>query len=178
NSMDVAINGRGSCALPSSLGETGSSCNGQFMRDADGFIINNAKHQLLGQALDNNGAPAGPAGTPIQLTNDSSPPQKAENMTMTANMDSRAANKSTSPIDFSDPSTYNFVTSQTVYGDNGAPIAVNYYFRKIGDQTPGDATAVPPDPGMGGQWEVYMSADGNTNAASASLDTSTTPPTP
>ena len=178
NNLDLAINGRGFFALSTSQGETVYSRNGQFKRDADGFIVNNEKHQLQGQALDESGAPAGPAGTPIQLTNEGSPPQRATEITMTANLDSRARNLSAIPIDFADPDTYNFVTSQTVYGDNGAPIAVNYYFRKTGDPTPGDASAVPPDPGVGGRWEVYMSADGNTNAASASLDTSTTPPTP
>lgn len=179
NSMDLAINGRGFFALSTSQGETVYSRNGQFKRDQNGYIINNEKHQLLGQALDDSGAPAGPAGTPIQLTNDGSPPQKATAISITANLDSRAtilgANDASgtfvpTPIDFSSAKSYNFVTSQTAYGDNGAPIALNYYFKKTADPTPGDATAVPPDPGTGGTWEVYLSADGNTNAASVQDD--------
>jgi flagellar hook protein FlgE len=176
NSMDLAINGRGFFALATSQGETVYSRNGQFKRDQDGYIINNEKHQLLGQALDASGAPAGPAGTAIKLTNDNSPPQKASAITITGNLDSRAtAIPTTTAVDFSSAKTYNFVTSQTVYGDNGAPIALNYYFKKIGDPTAGDATATPPDPGTGGQWEVYASADGNTNAASVTLDGSGNP---
>ena len=174
NALDLAINGRGFFALSTSQGETVYSRNGQFKRDKDGYIINNEKHQLLGQALDESGAPAGPAGTPIQLTNDGSPPLKASAISITANMDARARTIS-APVDFSDAKSYNFVTSQTAYGDNGAPIALNYYFKKITDPTPGDATATPPDPGTGGTWEVYMSADGNTNAASVSVDGSGLP---
>ncbi|RTL33621.1 MAG: flagellar hook protein FlgE [Burkholderiales bacterium] len=174
NSMDLAINGRGFFALANSQGETVYSRNGQFKRDASGYIVNNEGHQLLGQALDPNGAPAGPAGTAIQLNNDSSPPQKAAAISMTANLDAKAA-KITNPVDFSNSKTYNFVTSQTAYGDNGAPIALNYYFVKTADATPGDPTATPPDPGTGGTWSVYMSADGNTNAASVQNDGSGNP---
>lgn len=178
NNLDLAINGRGFFALADSQGETVYSRNGQFKRDANGYLINNEKHQLLGQALDASGAPAGPAGTPIQLTNDSSPPQKASAITMTANMDARAKIP-TAPIDFSNSSSYNFVTSQTAYGDNGAPIALNYYFKKTAAATPGDPTLTPPDPGVGGTWTVYMSADGNTNAASVQNDGGSPPlPTP
>lgn len=184
NALDLAINGRGFFALSTSQGETVYSRNGQFKRDKDGYIVNNEKHQLLGQALDANGAPAGPAGTPIQLTNDGSPPLKASAISMTANLDARASmlgandnsgNFVLTPTDFSNAKSYNFVTPQTVYGDNGAPIAINYYFKKTADATPGDATQTPPDPGTGGTWEVYMSADGNTNAASVTLDSNGAP---
>src|SRR5690606_18443520 len=75
NTLDLAINGRGFFALTTAQGETVYSRNGQFKRDKDGFLVNNEKHQLLGQALDAAGSPAGPAGSPIQLTNDSSAPQ-------------------------------------------------------------------------------------------------------
>jgi len=171
NNLDLAINGQGFFALQTPQGETVYSRNGQFKRDANGYIVNDEQHQLLGQALDASGAPAGPAGTPIQLTNAASPPQKASAISMTANLDAKATTIPTSTsVDFSKSSTYNFVTSQTVYGDNGAPIALNYYFKKITDATPGDPTATPPDPGVGGTWEVYASADGNTNASSVQVD--------
>ncbi|MEY4767118.1 MAG: flagellar hook protein FlgE [Pseudomonadota bacterium] len=171
NNLDLAINGRGFFALSTPEGETVYSRNGQFKRDADGFIVNNSKHQLLGQALDATGAPAGPAGSPIQLTNDVSPPQKAESISMTANIDARETVETDTTgavkaIDFTDSTSYNFVTSQTVYGDNGAPIALNYYFKKVAEPTAGDPSATPADPGTGGRWEVYVSADGNSNATS------------
>ena len=166
NTLDLAINGRGFFALTTAQGETVYSRNGQFKRDKDGFLVNNEKHQLLGQALDAAGSPAGPAGSPIQLTNDSSAPQAASKISMTANVDASAQVPVNPTIDFTDASTYNFVTSQTVYGDNGAPVAVNYYFRKVADAVAADPAAIPPVAAAGGQWEVYMTADGNTNAAS------------
>jgi flagellar hook protein FlgE len=184
NNLDLAINGRGFFALSTPQGETVYSRNGQFKRDADGYIINNEKHQLLGQALDSTGAPAGPSGTPIQLTNDSSPPSKASAISMSANLDARANilgskdannNFTIAPIDFTNSKSYNFVTSQTAYGDNGAPIALNYYFKKIADPTPGDTTQMPPIPAAGSQYAVYLSADGNTNASSVQVDSNGLP---
>ena len=144
NAMDLAINGRGFFALSTTQGETVYSRNGQFKRDADGYIVNNEKHRLQGQALDETGAPAGPAGTPIQLTNDGSPPQPASAMRMVANLDSRARNLSGTGIDFANPDTYNFVTSQTVYGDNGAPTDGLSQFGKCSPSAFAIKTAICP----------------------------------
>jgi len=165
NNLDLAINGRGFFAMQTGQGETVYTRNGQFKRDASGYIVNNEKHQLLGQALDDTGAPSGPAGSPIRLSNDGSPPQKASAITMTANMDAKATIPAVA-VDFSNSKSYNFVTSQTAYGDNGAPVALNYYFRKVADAVAANPSAVPPVAAAGSQWSVYLSADGNTNAAS------------
>ena len=165
NNLDLAINGRGFFAMQTAQGETVYTRNGQFKRDASGYIVNNEKHQLLGQGLDDTGAPSGPAGSPIRLSNDGSPPQKASAITMTANMDAKATIPAVA-VDFSNSKSYNFVTSQTAYGDNGAPIALNYYFRKVADAVAADPAATPPVTAAGSQWAVYLSADGNTNAAS------------
>ena len=165
NNLDLAINGRGFFAMQTAQGETVYTRNGQFKRDASGYIVNNEKHQLLGQALDDTGAPSGPAGSPVRLNNDGSPPQKASAITMTANMDAKATIPAVA-VDFSNSKSYNFVTSQTAYGDNGAPIALNYYFRKVADAVAADPAATPPVTAAGSQWAVYLSADGNTNAAS------------
>ena len=165
NNLDLAINGRGFFALQTAQGETVYTRNGQFKRDASGYIVNNEKHQLLGQALDDTGAPSGPAGSPIRLSNDGSPPQKASAITLTANMDAKATVPAVA-VDFSNSKSYNFVTSQTAYGDNGAPVALNYYFRKVADAVAANPSAVPPVAAAGSQWAVYLSADGNTNAAS------------
>jgi len=165
NNLDLAINGRGFFAMQTAQGETVYTRNGQFKRDASGYIVNNEKHQLLGQALDDTGAPSGPAGSPIRLSNDGSPPQKASAVTMTANMDAKATIPAVA-VDFSNSKSYNFVTSQTAYGDNGAPVALNYYFRKVTDAVAANPSAIPPVAAAGSQWSVYLSADGNTNAAS------------
>jgi flagellar hook protein FlgE len=168
NNLDLAINGRGFFALKTAQGETVYSRNGQFKRDADGYLINNEKHQLLGQVLDAAGNAAGPTGTPLQLTNDSSPPQKASAIAMTANLNaSYKAIDGTKAIDFADSTTYSWTTTQTAYGDNGVPITLNYYFRKTADA----------DSVNGSAYDIYLSADGNTNAASVQAD-STGLPTP
>lgn len=181
NNLDLAINGRGFFALATDQGETVYSRNGQFKRDAQGFIINNEQHKLLGQALDETGAPAGPAGSPIQLSNEGSAPEPAEAITMTANLDARAKTiDSAIAVDFENSKSYNFVTSQTVYGDNGAPVALNYYFRKVADAVAEDLSAVPPVAAQGATWDIYVTADGNTNAASINPPgaATTVPPPP
>ncbi|TDP83657.1 flagellar hook protein FlgE [Aquabacterium commune] len=165
NNLDLAINGRGFFAMQTAQGETVYTRNGQFKRDASGFIVNNEKHQLLGQALDDTGAPSGPAGSPVRLSNDGSAPQKASAITLTANMDAKATIPAVA-VDFANSKSYNFVTSQTAYGDNGAPVALNYYFRKVTDAVAANPSATPPVAAAGSQWAVYLSADGNTNAAS------------
>lgn len=174
NNLDLAINGRGFFALQTAQGETVYSRNGQFKRNNEGYIVNNEQHQLLGQALDDTGAPAGPTGSPIVLNNEGSAPQAASKITLTANLDAKASSIATG-VDFSNSKTYNFVTSQTAYGDNGAPIALNYYFKKVADAVAADPSAVPPVTATGGQWEIYVSADGATNAASVSKDGSGNP---
>ena len=40
-----------------------------------------------------------------------------------------------SPIDFSDPTTYNNATSQTVYDAKGQSVALTYYFQKSATDT-------------------------------------------
>ena len=165
NNLDLAINGRGFFALETAQGETVYTRNGQFKRDAAGFIVNNEKHQLLGQALDDTGAPSGPAGSPIRLSNDGSAPLMASAITLTANVDAKATVPAVA-IDFANSKSYNFVTSQTAYGDNGSPIALNYYFTKVSDAVAEDLGATPPVAAAGATWSVYLSANGNTNAAS------------
>lgn len=165
NNLDLAINGRGFFALSTPQGEMVYSRNGQFKRDRDGFIVNNEQHRLQGMVI---GADGRTERGDIQLPNDAFPPQAAEAITMVANLDARAAIPA-DPIDLSNSRTYNFVTSQTVYGDNGGPVPVNYYFRKVTDSNATD----------GGQWEVYASANGNTNANSLITDGGSPPiPTP
>src|SRR6185312_4609084 len=52
NNLDLAINGQGFFALTTPQGETVYSRNGQFKQNAQGYLINDSNHQLLGQALD------------------------------------------------------------------------------------------------------------------------------
>ena len=54
------------------------------------------------------------------------------------------------PIDFSDPTTYNNATSQTVYDAKGQSVALTYYFQKASTDT----------------WNVYVAANGTPIATS------------
>nr|WP_315195478.1 flagellar hook protein FlgE [uncultured Aquabacterium sp.] len=158
NSLDVAINGRGFFGLLTPEGQYVYSRNGQFKRDSEGYLVNNERHQLLGRMLDDNGNVVS-SQTPIRLTNDTSPPQPAERITLALNLKADATVK-TGAVDLDVASTYDFVTSQSVYGDNGVPITVNYYFRKETAAVAANPSAVPPVAAAGGQWGVYMSANG------------------
>ena len=165
NNLDLAINGGGFFALQNAQGDTVYSRNGQFQRNTNGYIVNATGDELLGQALSSTGQASGPNGVPIQLSNNPLPPQAASAVSMTANLDAAATPPTVTPVDFSNSSSYNFVTSQTLYGVNGSPVNVNYYFVE----------SAAPTTTAGGSWNVYMSAGGNTNADSVSTDGSGNP---
>jgi flagellar hook protein FlgE len=150
NPMDLALNGAGFFQLKGSDGSVTYSRNGQFKVDRDGFIVNNNQQQLMGYPANTTGQIQPGAATAIQLPTGGIQPQVTGNIKMEMNLDSRAA--TTQPaapapgIDFTDATTYNNATSQTVYDDKGQDIAVTYYFQKTGTD----------------KWDIYATANGTT----------------
>jgi flagellar hook protein FlgE len=70
----------------------------------------------------------------------------------------RAAVSVAPQINFSDPTTYNKATSQTIYDAKGQDVALTYYFQKSGTDT----------------WNVFVTANGKTVSGT---DTAPTPVT-
>jgi flagellar hook protein FlgE len=147
--MDLAINGAGFFQLTDGKSPTQYSRNGQFKVDRDGFIVNNNLLRLMGYPADGNGVVQPGPAQPLQLPTAGIAPSATTRIELEMNLDSRSAitNPGTGvvpQIDFKDTSTYNNVTSITVYDAKGQNVAMTYYFQKTAND----------------QWNIYATADG------------------
>lgn len=143
NPLDLAVNGNGFFMLSTPNNQQVYSRNGQFKLNNEGFIVNNGGHKLLGYQADNGEIISGPP-QPLFLPTDGIQPQRTQEVTLEMTFDSRADIATGTVIDFDDPRTFNFATSQTVYDDKGQSLGLTYYFRKTGNDS----------------WDMYTTANG------------------
>ena len=153
--MDLAINGNGFFQVKDGNKPTMYSRNGQFKLDRDGFVVNNQGHKLLGYQADSQGTIISGAASPLQLPTSGIAPKATDAITLEMNFDSRQAVPTQTPLDFTDPRTYNFSTSQTMYDTKGQAVSLNYYFVKSSADN----------------WDMYATANGT-----PVLDDGGTPP--
>lgn len=147
NPLDLAINGSGFFQVTNGAGPNMYTRNGQFKQDRDGYLVNDQGHQLLGYPADSTGTIIPGKATPLQLPTAGISPRATDEANIEATLDSRvAATASTTPINFTDGTTYYKATSQTVYDSKGQDVALTYYFRKTATD----------------QWDVYATANGTT----------------
>jgi flagellar hook protein FlgE len=139
NPLDLAINGRGFFPLQTRSGETVYTRNGQFKLDRDGYVVNNEGMKL--KAVPQPIRLQTGLGAPVATGKGTDPTLKGVRIGI--NLDARQA-VPTSAFSFALPESYNFQTAQQVYDTQGAPLTMNYYFRK---------TAV-------NSWDVYASING------------------
>ena len=144
NPMDLAINGNGFFQLSDGRNPTIYSRNGQFKRNREGFIVNNEGHMLLGYQADNQGTIIPAQATALQLPTSGIEPNETDSITLEMTFDSRSKVATGTVIDFDDPNTYNFATSQTLYDIKGQGVGVTYYMRKTAADN----------------WDVYVTANG------------------
>lgn len=142
--MDMAINGNGFFQVTDGTKPTMYSRNGQFKVDRTGYIVNNQGHKLLGYQANLQGTIVAGAATPLQLPTSGIAPSATDEITLEMNFDSRQAVPTQTPVDFTDPRTYNFSTSQTLYDTKGQAISLNYYFVKTSADN----------------WDMYSTANG------------------
>lgn len=151
NPLDLAINGRGFFQVLRPSGDTAYTRNGQFKLDREGFVVDNLGNKLKAQPWDDAvGRAVGDAqpirlqaglGAPVATGSGSDPALRGIRMGINLNASSTVP---TLPIAFDQPATYNYATSQTLYDSQGAPLTMNYYFRK----TAADS------------WDVYATVNG------------------
>ncbi|HET8870950.1 MAG TPA: flagellar hook protein FlgE [Aquabacterium sp.] len=144
NPMDLAINGNGFFQVTDGNKPTMYTRNGQFKVDRNGFIVNNQGHKLLGYQADTQGTIVAGAATPLQLPTSGIAPRATDQIKMEMNFDSRQAIPTQTPVSLTDPRTYNFSTSQTVYDTKGQAVSLNYYFVKTAEDN----------------WDMYAAANG------------------
>ncbi|MDL2338917.1 MAG: flagellar hook protein FlgE [Pseudomonadota bacterium] len=151
NPLDLAINGRGFFQVQTSTGETMYTRNGQFKLNRDGYVVNNGGMKLAAQQWDEGAGRAAGNAVPIKLQSGLGLPVATGSGTdpalkgvrLAINLDARK-DVPTTAFSFAQPDSYNFSTSQSVYDSQGAPLTMNYYFRKTAANA----------------WDVYASING------------------
>jgi flagellar hook protein FlgE len=144
-SLDLALSGEGFFTL-SAGGAMAYSRAGNFGTDRDGFVVNPAGQRLQvflpnanGQGFD-----TGRMGD-LQLASGDSPPSATGKVEVGTNLPANAAAPIVSPFDATDPASYNYTTSLTVYDSLGASHSQSLYYIK---------TANP------NEWQVQTQIDG------------------
>lgn len=176
NNLDLAINNDGFFILKS--GATGANStgtiqytrNGQFQVDRNGYIVNNGD-RLQGWTASTAGLiTQGPVGD-LKMQTSLLPAKVTTTIGMGVNLDARLTTPTVTPLNPSNPLTFNWSNSSTVYDSLGSPHTLTLYYNK-GTPTAG-----------GTPWTVTPYMDGVSAGASKTLnfDTAgaltTTPPT-
>lgn len=155
NSLDMAINGGGFFRLDTN-GVISYTRNGQYQLDKSGYIVNANGDRLMGYQADASGNIT--AGSPVDLKmnlSDINPKTTAKAQTK-INLDSRTV-APTNPFSATDPTTFNYTTSMTVYDSLGNAKTFTSYFVKTGAN----------------QWDVQGSIDGTALGSLGTLNFNT-----
>lgn len=147
--LDVAISGQGFFRMQDPNGSVYYTRNGQFSKDAKGFLTNAQGMYLTGYPA--SGTPPtiqqGADPVPIQIPTGLMPAKVSENGSMVLNLNS--ANKAIASSITFDPNkvdTYTYATSMTTYDSLGNVHNMNLYFVK------GVSTTTAP---ITTTWKVY-----------------------
>lgn len=163
NALDLAINGNGFFRL-SDNGAAAYTRAGNFQVDRDGFIVTNQNQRLQAFQIGNTGEINGQIGD-LQIDSSLIDPEPTSQVSITANLDSRAV---TPTIPFGgphdafavppvvpDPESFNATTSVTVYDGLGNSHVMSLYFVK---------GAAP------NEWAVHSTIDGVTTSGPDALN--------
>ncbi len=149
NNLDLAISQDGFFRLQNDAGSVYYSRNGQFTRDKDGNIINMQGLQLTGYPASGTPPVVLPGAQPIPLNipQDAMLANASTTGEMVVNLNSNST-AITTAFNASDPSTYHYVSTMTVFDSLGNPHNLNTYFTRT---APGawevnvmDTSLVPP----------------------------------
>jgi flagellar hook protein FlgE len=140
NTMDLAINGRGFFMFQDQTGREVYGRNGQLKLDRDGFVVNTQGARLLGKRWDESvnraeGEPTAvslPQGGGYAIKTGQGSVDALRGIRMSLNFDAGAEiiPAAVPRVQFNNPATYNFSTSQTVFDGQGLPLTITYYYQK------------------------------------------------
>jgi flagellar hook protein FlgE len=145
NNLDLALSGEGFFVV-SDGGAQNFTRDGSFQVDRDGYVVNSSGKRLLAYPVQDpvTGTFNRGALDPLQLSTTESPPSATGTVEAVFNLASDATDLSAIPFDTTDPSSYGFTTSMTVYDSLGGPHVGTLFFRNVGALS----------------WESYFSVDG------------------
>ncbi|WP_028453110.1 flagellar hook protein FlgE [Chitinilyticum aquatile] len=159
NPLDVAITGNGFFRMSDQSGAISYARNGQFQVDKQGYIVNGGNGLFLtGWPVDaaTNQFLEGSTPQPIKLeysnigaqaTGASGSSNAGLQLGVNLNAQAKVIPAAT-PFSSSDPTTYNYATSATIYDSLGVSHTQTMYFRRL------DPVATP------NTWDVHFSVDG------------------
>lgn len=128
NSLDMAISGNGFFQLLDPDGSTVYSRAGAFMMDSEGYIVNSLGQRLIGRTSTTQSDVLDALG-PMHISQSYIDPKATGNVSVGANLNAGAEPPENS-FDKSDPTTWNNVTTMTIYDSLGVAHTLSFYFRK------------------------------------------------
>jgi flagellar hook protein FlgE len=128
NTLDLGIEGNGFFQVTSASGGTFFTRDGQFHKDENGNVVDANGYQLQGYQASAAGVIGGTLGN-INLGTATVPAKITSSASYQANLDA-GSTVPTGAFSVTDPSTYNFSTSQTIYDSLGGTHSLNLYFTK------------------------------------------------
>jgi flagellar hook protein FlgE len=133
NPLDVAINGGGFFVVRKG-GSESYTRNGQFQLDSNGYIVTNNGFRVAGYTASSTGGIIQNV-TDVRIPKTPIAPKPTASTQANLNFDSAAIVPSTTPFDYTVPSSYTSTTATTIYDNTGAASAYSMYFRKTAPNT-------------------------------------------
>lgn len=134
SNLSMGIQGNGFFRLTDAAGKVFYSRNGEFTKDANGFITNNGFYLSGFQATGTPPEiqPGSPLG-PIQIPDSQMPAQASTSGSLKGNLDSRDPDKALADFKADDASTYNFSSVVEAFDSLGNKHTIDVYYIKTAD---------------------------------------------
>ncbi|HKJ77466.1 MAG TPA: flagellar hook-basal body complex protein, partial [Gammaproteobacteria bacterium] len=129
NNLDLAISGEGFFALNDNGGDLYSRA-GNFRVDREGYVVNAHGHKLQKYDVDDDGAVTNFTPEDMRLNLGANPASATDEVELNVNLDADSELDTVQPLDTSDPDSYNFSTTTTVYDSLGVTHDASMYFQK------------------------------------------------
>jgi flagellar hook protein FlgE len=141
---DLAVQGRGLFIIKDPIGGTAYyTRDGQFRLSRDGFMVNSGGLKLQGFKVDEKGKTVGTGLEDIHIV-PQLPPKTTSTITFLQPSNLNAdAGVPAAAFDPTDPSSYNYKYTVTIYDSLGTPYQADLFFRKTGTNT----------------WDIYLRSD-------------------
>ncbi len=148
NPLDIAINGNGFFQL-STNGTVSYTRSGQFHLDANGAIVTANGSNVQGYNANTSGVLSTGSTTNLVINAANLPPKVTSTVQTQLNLDSTSV-KPINAFNATDPTTYNYSNSVTVYDSLGNTHALQTYYVQNG------VSGVPAED----KWNVFATLDG------------------
>lgn len=172
NNLDLAINGEGFFVLNDS-GSISYTRAGAFGIDREGYIVNSSEQRLVGLQADPAGNITGLSGD-LQIDASNISPSATTAVTTGINLFANEPPPSVDWVGGAAPSvsTYNNVSSSTIYDSLGNSHVLSMYFIRADSTLPAPANNASSPAGTNNQWYVAFQIDNQNVPANVGTENS------